>query len=103
MRLDRDLKMLKANADEVADFVRLLANEKRLLILFELMACREMPVGPLADAIGLSRSALSQHLAKFRAGGLVETRRESQTVFYRLSQDVRVRRTTSMLKQLFCR
>jgi ArsR family transcriptional regulator len=103
MRQDRDLKMLKANADEAADFVRLLSNNKRLLILYELMAYREMSVGPLADVVGISRSALSQHLAKFRAEGLIETRRESQTVFYRLSQGVRVRHTTSLLKQLFCR
>jgi ArsR family transcriptional regulator len=103
MRQRSDLKMLKANADEVADFVRLLANNKRLLILFELTACREMSVGPLADAVGLSRSAMSQHLAKLRAEGLVEARRESQAIFYRLSQNVRVRYAISLLKQLFCR
>ena len=102
MRQDRDLKMLKANADEVADFVRLLANNKRLLILCELTACREISVGPLADVIGLSSSALSQHLAKLRAAGLVEARRESQVIYYRLSQDLRVRNMTSLLKQLFC-
>ena len=103
MRQDRKLRTLETNADEAADFVRLLANKKRLLILCKLMACREMSVGPLADAVGLSRSALSQHLAKLRDTGLVKTRRKSQSIFYRLSQDVRVRQTTSLLKQLFCR
>jgi len=103
MRPDRDLKMLKENADEAADFVRLLANKKRLLILCKLMARREMSVGPLADAVGLSRSALSQHLAKLRDKSLVKTRRKSQSVFYRLSRDVRVRHTIFRLKQLFCR
>jgi DNA-binding transcriptional ArsR family regulator len=103
MKNDSYLKALKTNADEAADFVRLLSNNKRLLILYELMSYREMSVGPLADVVGISRSAMSQHLAKFRAEGLVKTRRKSQSIFYRLSQDVRVRHTTSLLKQLFCR
>jgi ArsR family transcriptional regulator len=103
MRQRSDLKMLKANADKVADFVRLLANNKRLLILCELMACREMSVGSLADVVGLSRSAMSQHLAMLRAEGLVEARRESQAIFYRLSQNVRARHAISLLKRLFCR
>jgi len=97
------LEKLKANAGDAADFLLLLANSKRLLILCELMAAREMSVGPLADAVGLSQSALSQHLAKLRDEGLVETRRESQTIFYRLSRDARVRRTLALLKDLFCR
>jgi ArsR family transcriptional regulator len=103
MRADCNLTKLKANADAAADFVWLLANNKRLMILCELMGSREMSVGPLADVVGLSWSALSQHLAKFCAEGLVETRRESQAIFYRLSRDVRVRHTIVLLKQLFCR
>lgn len=93
MRRNCDLEMVKDDADKVADFIRLLANNKRLLILFELMACREMSAGHLADRVGLSRSAISQHLAKLRAEGLVKTRRKSQTIFYRLSPDKYVRRT----------
>jgi DNA-binding transcriptional ArsR family regulator len=97
MRQDRNLKMLKANADEAAALIRLLANGKRLLILFELMAYCEVSVGLLADTVGLSRSALSQHLAKLRAEGLVETRRESQMIFYRLSPNIRVRRMLDLI------
>lgn len=103
MRQAGDLDVLKANAGVAADFLLLLANDKRLLILCELLASREVSVGPLADAVGLSQSALSQHLAKLRAEGLVETRRESQTIYYRLSPDIRVRRTLALLKQLFCK
>lgn len=103
MREDRDLDALKANAGEAADFLLLLANDKRLLILCELMAARELSVGPLAEAVTLSPSALSQHLAKLRAEGLVQTRRESQTVHYRLSSDIRLKRTLALLKQLFCK
>ena len=102
MRQSSGLKTLKKKAGEAADFLLLLANDKRLLILCELMEAREMSVGPLAAAVDLSQSALSQHLAKLRAEGFVDTRRESQTIFYRLSPDSRVRRTLALLKQLFC-
>lgn len=97
-----ELKVLKYRAGEAADFLSSLANDKRLLILYELMAQREMSVGDLADAVGLTQSALSQHLSKLRAEDLVQTRRVSQTIFYRLSSDDRVKRTLSLLKQLFC-
>ncbi|MCP5410614.1 MAG: winged helix-turn-helix transcriptional regulator [Alphaproteobacteria bacterium] len=93
---------LKANAAQAADFLLLLANDRRLMILCELKQAGEMPVGALADAVGLSQSALSQHLARLRADGLVETRREGQTIHYRLARDPRVTRTLSLLKQLFC-
>lgn len=99
---DRDLDRLKVNAAEAAEFLQLLGNDKRLLILCELMAAGEMPVNMLADAVGLSQSALSQHLAKLRADDLVRTRRESQTIYYSLSRDLRVKRTLALLKQLFC-
>jgi DNA-binding transcriptional ArsR family regulator len=103
MPQDAKLKELMANAGEAADFLLLLANDKRLLILCELLAEREMSVGMLADAVGLGQSALSQHLAKLRAEDLVETRRESQTIYYRLAADSRVKRILSLLKQLFCK
>lgn len=102
MRRDHELEKLKDNAGEAAQFLSLLANDKRLLILCELMAAREMSVSELANAVDLSQSALSQHLSKLRAEGLVDTRRESQTIFYRLSPGGRVIRTLSLLIQLFC-
>jgi len=81
-----DLTELERNAAEVAGLLRLLANEKRLLILCQLVTSGEMSVGNLAEAINLSSSALSQHLAKMRDEGLVATRRKSQTVRYRLAE-----------------
>jgi len=102
MRQSAGLEALKANAAEAADFLTLLANDKRLLILCELLQAGEMSVGALADAVDLSPSALSQHLARLRADGIVETRRESQTIHYRLARDPRVTRTLSLLKRLFC-
>lgn len=79
----RELAKLKDNAVEAADFLSSLANDKRLLILCELMARREMSVGGLAHV-------------------LVQTRRESQTIFYRLSSGDRMKRMLSLLIQLFC-
>ena len=99
---NKTLGRLKANVSEAAEFLQLLGNDKRLLILCELMTEGEMPVNALADAVGLSQSALSQHLAKLRADDLVLTRRESQTIYYRVSRDARVGHTLALLKKLFC-
>jgi DNA-binding transcriptional ArsR family regulator len=49
-----------------------------------------MSVNALAESIGLSQSAISQHLAKLRDKGLVATRRDGQTIYYRIaSEDAR--------------
>jgi DNA-binding transcriptional ArsR family regulator len=88
-------------AYEAARLLKLLANEKRLVILCFLATRGEMPVGALADALGLSQSALSQHLAKLRHDGLVLFRRESQTLHYRLT-DPRVMRVLGVLEEIFC-
>jgi DNA-binding transcriptional ArsR family regulator len=61
----------------------------------------EMNVGEINRRISLSPSALSQHLASLRESGLVNTRRESQTIYYRLA-DQRVLAIMQLLKQLFC-
>jgi DNA-binding transcriptional ArsR family regulator len=58
-----------------------MAHPKRLLILCNLVK-GEMPVGVLAGRVGLSQSALSQHLSKLRAQKLVKTRRDAQTIYY---------------------
>ena len=58
-----------------------MANPKRLLILCNLVN-GEIPVGVLATQVGLSQSALSQHLSKLRAQKLVKTRRDAQTIYY---------------------
>ena len=88
-------------AQEAARLLKLLANEKRLVILCFLATCGEMPVGALAEALNLSQSALSQHLAKLRRDGLVQFRRESQTLHYRLA-DPRAIRVLVVLKEIFC-
>ena len=71
-------------AAEAARNSTALANETRLAILCELVE-GERSVGTLVDAVGLTQSALSQHLAKLRAAGIVATRRDAQTIYYRLA------------------
>ena len=47
----------------------------------------ELPVNALAERVGKPASAVSQHLAKMRLGGMVATRQEGTKVFYRLQND----------------
>jgi DNA-binding transcriptional ArsR family regulator len=96
-----DLAALQAQAAEAARMLRLLANENRLLLLCHLAGEGEMTVGRLAEAIGLSQPALSQHLARLREDGLVATRREAQAVFYRLA-DPKAARLLAVLRDLYC-
>ena len=96
-----DLSRLQGSAAEAAEMLRLLANENRLLILCHLAMEKEMPVGRIAESVELSQSALSQHLAKLRADGLVASRREGTTAFYRIA-DAKVRRVLTLLKNLYC-
>lgn len=81
--------------------LRAMANERRLLVLCHLAAEGELNVGQLAERVGLSQSALSQHLAKLRDERLVATRKEAQTIFYRLC-DPRTERLLALLHHLFC-
>ena len=101
MQAVADISRFQESAGEAADLLRLLANENRLLILCQLAMEKEMAVGGLADRIGLSQSALSQHLAKMRHEGLVATRRDGTTVFYRIG-DAKVRRILTVLKNIYC-
>ena len=96
-----DVAQLEDKAAEAAEFLKLLANPHRLLILCQLVAEREMSVGQIGDAVGLGQSALSQHLAKLREDGVVATRREAQTVFYRIA-DKNVARLLALLKDIYC-
>ena len=95
------IEFLEARAAEVSATLRLLANEKRLLVLCRLALEGEMSVTALGKAVGLSQSALSQHLAKLRADKLVATRRQSQTLFYRIA-DERIGRLLTALYDIYC-
>jgi len=96
-----NIDALRAKAVLAEGFLKTLANRRRLLIVCELLG-GERSVGELADAVGLSQSALSQHLAKLRRTHLVATRRRAQTIFYSLA-DPGVAAVTTALYDRFCR
>lgn len=95
------------NIDKLADragaaeaLLKTLANRHRLMILCQLLD-QELSVSTLQERVGLAQSALSQHLARLREDGLVTTRREAQTIYYRL-ESANVKRVISLLYDLYC-
>ena len=76
------IEQLEPRALEAARLLKLLANEQRLTVLCRLSG-GEMSVTELGEYVALSQSALSQHSAKLRADGIVSTRRDAQTIYYR--------------------
>ncbi len=95
-----DISRFEAKAAAAAQLLKALANEHRLMILCKL-AEGELSVGDLVAAIGLSQSALSQHLAKLRADRLVTTRRDAQTIYYRLTS-ADAARVLQVLADIYC-
>jgi ArsR family transcriptional regulator, virulence genes transcriptional regulator len=100
-RADAGIGELERKAADAASLLKLLANENRLLILCRLAQTKELSVGDLADAVGLSQSALSQHLALLREQGLLGTRRDAQTVFYHLADPAAIR-LLGLLHDIYC-
>lgn len=94
-------RALERQAKDVAALMRMFANEHRLLIVCKLVEYGEANVGTLAEEVGLSVSALSQHLSKLKAEGVVAARRDGQTMWYRIA-DRRVEELISTLHRLFC-
>lgn len=90
-----------ARAQEAARLLKALGNEHRLLILCHLITAEELSVSALTAEIGLSQSALSQHLAKLREEGLVDYRREAQSLFYRVA-DPRAAQVIAVLRDIYC-
>jgi DNA-binding transcriptional ArsR family regulator len=87
---------LEAKAEYVASRLSLLSNPKRLLILCHLTQ-GESSVGEIQQAVGMGQSALSQHLAKLREADIVATRRDAQTIYYRMADP----ETASLLNALY--
>ncbi len=92
---------LIADTEAAAVFLTLMGNEKRLAIMGHLMD-DELSVGAIAELVDLSQSALSQHLAKLRGLGLVQTRRDRQMIYYSCRSDA-VRRLLALLADIFDR
>lgn len=95
------LDALERKAAEVSGILRLLANEKRLLVLCHLAKAGELSVSELGSEISLSQSALSQHLAKLRSDELVTTRRDAQTIYYRIAEP-HVAKLLGALYEIYC-
>lgn len=81
-----NLQSIQDNARRASTLLKAMSNQHRLLILCQLVP-GEKSVGELEQIIGLSQSALSQHLARLRRDQLVKTRRSAQTIFYSLAGD----------------
>ena len=72
--------------EETAELMKLAGNSTRLKLLYLLDTMKELSVSDLAELLQVSVSAVSQHLAKLRARGLVSSRRDAQTIYYRLAE-----------------
>lgn len=96
-----DLATFEIRAGAVAELLKTLGNQRRLMVLCKLIESPELTVGDLATAVCLSQSALSQHLAKMREEGLVAYRREGQTLWYRIA-DRRLGTLLATLHDLYC-
>ena len=95
-----NLQQMKDNAGRAIPLLKALSNENRLFILCHLHSS-ELSVTELTERVGLSQSALSQHLAILRNEGYVKTRKEAQTVYYSLSSE-EVVQMIGLLHQLYC-
>jgi ArsR family transcriptional regulator, virulence genes transcriptional regulator len=97
--LDR-IDEMHAHAADAARLMKALGNEQRLLILCNLLE-QPLSVSEINERVQLSQSALSQHLALLREQGMVETRREAQSVYYSLPPGA-VTRVMAVLQEIFC-
>ncbi|HGS4572203.1 transcriptional regulator [Vibrio cholerae] len=96
-----EMDEMKKNAEEVAELLRVMAHPERLMVLCQLTQS-EMGVGQLQQGSMLSQSAFSQHLTVLRKHGIIQARKESQQVFYRLA-DSRITALIQSLQNVFCR
>jgi DNA-binding transcriptional ArsR family regulator len=95
-----DPESMRAHAADAARLLKALANDKRLMLLC-LLAEGERSVGELNARVDLSQSALSQHLAVLREDGLVQTRRQAQTIVYALAPGP-AQRVIATLHDIYC-
>ena len=96
-----ELDRLMRKARKATDFLKALSNESRLLLLC-LLVERERSVGELEELMSLRQPNVSQQLARLRLDGLVDTRRDGKTIYYRLASDD-VLRMIGLIYDIFCR
>lgn len=95
------IKQMQKNVAQAEALLKQLANANRLMVLCHLVS-GEKTVGELAEAVGLSQSALSQHLAKLREAGLVESDKRGLSVYYRICS-MEAQALLSVLHLIYCR
>ncbi len=93
-------EQLREHAGEAAQLMKALAHESRLMVLCALSE-GELAVKDLNERVPVSQSVLSQHLAVLRREGLVDTRREAQTIYYSLA-DGPAHAVIDLLHDLYC-
>ncbi|MEG0292483.1 MAG: metalloregulator ArsR/SmtB family transcription factor [Anaerovoracaceae bacterium] len=91
---------MEKRASEVADLLKVLANENRLLILCELSK-EPQCVGSLLEKLNISQSGLSQHLSILKANGILDHTKKAQNVIYSL-KDERVIKLLDVLNDTYC-
>jgi DNA-binding transcriptional ArsR family regulator len=96
-----EINALEGKAGLIADRLRAMAHDARLLVLCRLVKDGEVTAGSLTGIAGLSQSALSQHLARMRDDGIVAYRREGQTLWYRIA-DRKIEKLMGTLFELYC-
>ncbi|MBY0406484.1 MAG: metalloregulator ArsR/SmtB family transcription factor [Rickettsiales bacterium] len=95
------LKQMRHNAPKAEALLKQLANANRLMVLCHLVS-GEKTAGQMADSIGLSHSALSQHLSRLREAGLVESDKRGLCVYYRICS-MEAQALLSVLHLIYCR
>jgi DNA-binding transcriptional ArsR family regulator len=98
--MEIELEKLEENARRASVLLKAMSNQHRLMILCQI-SNDEKSVGELEEIIGLSQSALSQHLARLRRDNLVQTRRDAQTIYYSLKGE-EAQTVIQTLYDLYC-
>ena len=91
---------MAAAAGQASDLLKALSNPHRLMLLCQMLDA-ERTVGDLAAALGIRESTASQHLALLRRDGLVQPRRDGQTIWYSIASPA-ARSVMMTLFELFC-
>jgi DNA-binding transcriptional ArsR family regulator len=96
-----ELDRMVDNAKRASDFLKALAHESRLMILC-ILAEGEKSVSELEELLSLRQPTVSQQLARLRADGLVSTRRDGKTIYYKLASE-EARTVIGAIYDVFCR
>jgi DNA-binding transcriptional ArsR family regulator len=79
------LKIAQKFFNQLSHILALAGNEVRLKIVYLLEAEKELCPCDLADILGMTIPAVSQHLRKLKDGNLITSRREGQNIYYSLT------------------